>query len=59
MPPRAGNIIVIQTFKSLADAGSVDDALGDHSGLEEWMDSHAHVSVADLVSHGVYEVLEH
>ena len=53
-----GNIIVIQTFKSLADAGSVNDALGDNSSLEEWMDSHAHVGVADLVSHDVYEVLE-
>jgi hypothetical protein len=53
-----GNIIVIQTFQSLSEAGSINDALGDNSGLEEWMDSHAHVGVAELVSHDVYEVLE-
>ncbi len=53
-----GNIVVIQTFKSPSDAGAVNEKLGDNSGLHEWMDDHAHVGIADLVSHDVYEVLE-
>jgi hypothetical protein len=53
-----GNIIVIQTFNSPTHAGSVNEKLGESSGLHEWMDDHAHVGIADLVSHDVYEVLE-
>ncbi len=49
-----GNIVVIQTFKSLTDNGKVNDAIGDNAKMKAWMKKHAKDDVATLISHDLY-----
>lgn len=52
------HVLVIQTFKSLADAGAINDSLVSGRALGDWMDSNSYTDLADVVSHDLYEVLE-
>jgi hypothetical protein len=49
-----GNIVVIQTFKSLTDNGKVNDAIGENAKMKAWMKKHAKDDFAALVSHDLY-----
>ena len=49
-----GNIVIIQTFKSLTDNGAVNDAIGNNAAMKAWMKKHAKDDVATLVSHDLY-----
>ena len=49
-----GNIIVIQTFKGLADNGAVNEAWGSNEAVAAFNKKHSKNPVADLVSHDLY-----
>ena len=49
-----GNVVVIQTFKSLTDNGKVNDAIGDNAKMKAWMKKHAKDDFAALISHDLY-----
>jgi hypothetical protein len=49
-----GNIVVIQTFKGLADNGAVNEKLGNSSVMAEWMKKHGNDDFATLISHDLY-----
>ena len=49
-----GNILIIQTFKSLTDNGIVNDALGESAAMKAWMEKNKDINSADMVSHDLY-----
>lgn len=49
-----GNMVMIQTFKGLADNGIVNEAVTKSSAMGEWMKKHANDDFATLVSHDLY-----
>jgi hypothetical protein len=49
-----GNIVIIQTFKSLTDNGIVNDAIGDSSAMKAWREKYKDLSSAAMVSHDLY-----
>ena len=49
-----GNIVIIQTFKSLTDNGAVNDAVGESKEMADWMSKNAGNDTAELVSHDLY-----
>jgi len=49
-----GHIVIIQTFKNLADNGKVNDAIGDNAKVKAWMKKHAKDDIATLISHDLY-----
>ena len=49
-----GNIVIVQTFKSLTDNGKVNDAIGENAKMKAWMKKHAKDDFAALVSHDLY-----
>ena len=49
-----GNIVVIQTFKGLADNGAINEKLGNSSVMAEWMKKHGNDDFAKLISHDLY-----
>ena len=49
-----GNVVVIQTFKNLADNGAVNDAIGENEEMKAWMVAHKDDDFAELVSHDLY-----
>jgi hypothetical protein len=49
-----GNIVVIQTYKGLADNGSVNEKLGEHVPFQNWMKEHGKDNYGSLVSHDLY-----
>lgn len=49
-----GNIVVLQTFKGLADNGAVNEKLGDFAPMNDWMKAHGKDDFAVLVSHDLY-----
>ena len=49
-----GNIVVIQTFKSLTDNGIVNDAIGDSAAMKSWMEKNKEWDVATMISHDLY-----
>jgi len=53
-----GNVVVIQTFKSLTDNGAVNDAIGESAAMKEWMERNKDNHIADLVSHDLYQAIE-
>jgi hypothetical protein len=49
-----GNLIMIQTFKSLTDNGSVNDAIDESERFKTLRESNGFDLPADLVSHDLY-----
>ena len=49
-----GNVVVIQTFKGLADNGAINEKLTDFAPMNEWMKAHGKDDFATLVSHDLY-----
>jgi hypothetical protein len=49
-----GNIVVLQTFKSLTDNGIVNDAIGDSAAMKAWIEKNKDNDFADMVSHDLY-----
>lgn len=49
-----GHLVVIQTFKGLADNGAINEKLGDFAPMKEWMKAHGKDDFATLVSHDLY-----
>jgi len=49
-----GNVVVIQTFKSLTDNGKVNDAIGESAKMKAWHKKHAKDDIATLISHDLY-----
>lgn len=53
-----GNVIVIQQFKSLADNGAINDAIGESEAMKAWGEKNRDVNIADLVSHDLYQAFD-
>jgi len=49
-----GHIVIIQTFKNLADNGKVNDAIGENAKVKAWMKKHAKDDFATMISHDLY-----
>jgi hypothetical protein len=49
-----GNLIMIQTYKGLADNGALNEKLGEDSAFQNWMKEHGKDDYATLVSHDLY-----
>jgi len=49
-----GNVLIIQTFKSLTDNGIVNDALGESAAMKAWMEKNKDIDTAVMVSHDLY-----
>ena len=49
-----GNLVVIQTFKGLADNGAINEKLGEFPKMQEWMKVHSKDNYAELISHDLY-----
>ena len=46
-----GNIVIIQTFKSLTDNGAVNDAIGESAAMKAWMEKNKDMDSATMISH--------
>jgi len=53
-----GNVVVVQTFKSLTDNGAVNDAIGESKAMKDWMERNKDNHLAVLVSHDLYQSVE-
>ena len=51
-------IVVIQHFKSLADNGAVNDAIGDSPAMKAWREAHPGDFPAKLISHDLYQSID-
>jgi hypothetical protein len=49
-----GNIVIIQTFKSLTDNGIVNDAIGESAAMKAWMEKNKDMDSATMISHDLY-----
>lgn len=49
-----GNIVIIQTFKSLTDNGAVNDKIGTLDSMKAWNEKHKNDDTAKLISHDLY-----
>ena len=49
-----GNVVVIQTFKNLADNGAINDTFSQNPDIKAWMEKHKDDDLATLVSHDLY-----
>jgi hypothetical protein len=49
-----GNVLIVQTFKSLTDNGIVNDAIGESSAMKAWSEKNKDVDLATMVSHDLY-----
>ena len=49
-----GNIVIIQTFKSLTDNGAVNDAIGESAAMKAWMEKNKDMDSAAMISHDLY-----
>jgi len=52
-----GNIVIIQTFKGLADNGAINESLGSNPDMQAFNKKYASDVIAELVSHDLYEVM--
>ena len=50
-----GHLVVVQTFKGLADNGAINEKLGDFAPMQEWMKAHGKDDFAELISHDLYQ----
>jgi predicted acetyltransferase len=53
-----GNIVIIQTFKSLTDNGAVNDAIGESAAMKAWREKYKDIDSAAMVSHDLYSEAE-
>ena len=53
-----GNIVIIQTFKNLADNGAVNDAIGANAEMKAWRETNKDNDVAPVISHDLYAAAE-
>jgi len=49
-----GNIVMIQTYKGLADNGIVNEAINESPVMSAWMEANKDNDTAALVSHDLY-----
>ena len=49
-----GHIMVIQTYKGLADNGNLNEKFGSFAPFQEWMKEHGKDDFAVLISHDLY-----
>jgi creatinine amidohydrolase/Fe(II)-dependent formamide hydrolase-like protein len=49
-----GNIVIIQTFKSLTDNGIVNDAIGESAAMSAWIEKNKDIDSATMISHDLY-----
>ena len=49
-----GNIVMIQTYKGLADNGIVNEAINESPTMASWMEQNKNNDTAALVSHDLY-----
>jgi hypothetical protein len=49
-----GNVVMIQTYKGLADNGIVNEKITQSAKMAEWMKAHGKDDFAALVSHDLY-----
>jgi len=49
-----GNIVMIQTYKSLSDNGIVNEAINESPVMSAWMEQNKDNDTAALVSHDLY-----
>jgi creatinine amidohydrolase/Fe(II)-dependent formamide hydrolase-like protein len=49
-----GNIVIVQTFKSLTDNGVVNDAIGESAAMKAWIEKNKDMDSAAMVSHDLY-----
>lgn len=53
-----GNVVIIQTFKSLTDNGIVNDAIGESAAMKAWVEKNKDINSADMISHDLYTEAE-
>jgi len=53
-----GKVVVIQTFKGLADNGALNEVIGKSDTMVKWREAHPGELPATLVSHDLYEELD-
>ena len=49
-----GNIVVIQTYKSLTDNGIVNDAIIESPAMKAWMEKNKDMDSAAMITHDLY-----
>lgn len=49
-----GNLIMLQTYKGLADNGVLNEKLGEYPAFQDWMKAHGKDDYATLISHDLY-----
>jgi len=49
-----GNIVVIQTFKSMTDNGAVNDAISASPAMHAWQEKNKNMDSATMISHDLY-----
>jgi hypothetical protein len=49
-----GHVVMIQTFKGLADNGAVNEKITTSKKMGDWMKKHSDDNFATLVSHDLY-----
>lgn len=49
-----GNVVIIQTYKSLSDNGIVNEAINESPVMSAWMEKNKDNDTAALVSHDLY-----
>jgi hypothetical protein len=50
-----GKVVVIQTFKGLADNGALNESIGKSDSMVKWREAHPGDFPATLISHDLYE----
>lgn len=53
-----GKVVVIQTFKGLADNGALNETIGKSDTMAKWREAHPGPFPATLISHDLYEELD-
>lgn len=49
-----GHVVVIQTFKGLADNGAINEAIGESAAMAAWNEKNKNNDYATMISHDLY-----
>lgn len=49
-----GHIVIIQTFKGLADNGAINEAIGNSAAMASWVEKNKDNDTATMISHDLY-----